>query len=201
LAIRHQIAEAERTIAGSTRRIALIEQDIAVRTPTRGDLFTMEVGGKTRTERKGAGGSLLSRIRLLERNREKGAWTLAAIGGFEVKGSGEPYGQDHYRLDVWLDRHGYEQEVQLDDTLTALGLIARLEYQLDRFEADLAEHRRRVAEAGQRLPGYARRLGEAFDLQEELDAKAAELAALEADLAANDKVAANDDAASEAAAA
>jgi len=95
---------------------------------------------------------------------------------------------------VWFDRHGYEQEIQMDGELTALGLIARLEYQLDRFEADLAEHRRRVTEAEQRLPSYRRRIGEGFDLQEELDAKRAELQALEADLAANDKVAVADDA-------
>ena len=193
LAIQRQITDAERTIASSTRRIGGIEQDIAARTPTRGDLFTMQVGGKPRTERKVAGGSLLSRIRLIERNKEKGTWTLGAIGGFEIKASGEPYGLN-YRLDLWLDRHGYEQEVQIDGELTALGLIARLEYQLDRFEAELAEHRRRVAEAEQRLPGYRRRIGEGFALQEELDAKRAELQALEADLAANDKVAASDDA-------
>ena len=45
-----------------------------------------------------------------------------------------------------------------------------------------------------------RRVGEAFNLQEELDAKTAELAELEADLAAN-TVTANDDAVSGAAAA
>ncbi len=56
-------------------------------------------------------------------------------------------------------------------------------------------------EAEQRLPGYERRLGEAFELQDELDAKRAELDALEADLATNDRAAANDDDAPEVAAA
>ena len=171
-----------------------------MRTPTRGDLFRMAVAGKPRTERKSAGGSLLSRIRLIERDRERGAWTLGAIGGFEIKAVGEPYGQDGHRLEVWLDRHDHEQAIQLDDELTALGLIARLEYMLDRFEAELAEHRRKVAEAEAHLPGYERRVGEAFGLQEELDAKRAELHALEADLAANE-CATNDDATAEVAAA
>ena len=193
LAIRQRIAEARRTIAGSVRRIGAIEQDLAVRTPTRGDLFRMAVAGKPRTERKSAGGSLLSRIRLIERDREQGAWTLGAIGGFEIKAVGETYGQDGHRLEVWLDRHDHEQAIQLDDELTALGLIARLEYMLDRFEAELAEHRRKVAEAEAHLPGYERRIGETFSLQEELDAKRAELHALEADLAANE-CATNDDA-------
>jgi len=73
LAIRNQVADAERTIGSSTRRIGSIEQDIAARTPTRGDLFTMEVAGKVHTERKVAGASLLSRIRIMERKREQGA--------------------------------------------------------------------------------------------------------------------------------
>jgi len=193
LAIRNQVADAERTIGSSTRRIGCIEQDIAARTPTRGDLFTMEVAGKVHTERKVAGASLLSRIRIMERKREQGAWTLGRIGGFEVKAAGEPYGLIEYRQEVWLDRHGYEQSIQLDDDLTALGLVARLEYQLDRFEADLVEHRRKVAEAEGRLPGYQRRLGEGFGLQEELDAKRAELSALEVDLEANAKAGAEED--------
>jgi len=193
LAIRNQVADAERTIGSSTRRIGGIEQDIAARTPTRGDLFTMEVAGKVHTERKVAGASLLSRIRIMERKREQGAWTLGRIGGFEVKAAGDPYGLIEYRQEVWLDRHGYEQSIQLDGDLTALGLVARLEYQLDRFEADLAEHRRKVAEAEGRLPGYQRRLGEGFGLQEELDAKRAELVALEVDLEANAKAGAEED--------
>ena len=186
LAVRQRIADAEAAIASSTRRIGFTEQDIAARTPTRGDLFSMDVGGKVRTERKVAGASLLSRIRILERNQEKGAWTLAKIGGFNLKAAGEPYGQDHYTMSVWLDRHGYEQDVQIGSDLTALGLISRLEYNLDRFEAELAEHRRRVTDAEERLPAYKQRLGEPFSLQDELDCKAAELAALDADLAASD---------------
>jgi len=192
LAVRRQILDSEHDLAHATTRIAAIEQDIAVRTPTRGDLFTMQLGGKVRTDRKSAGGSLLSRLRLMERNREKGSWTLGTIGGFEIKASGEPLGEKHYRLEAWLERHGYEQEIRLESDLTALGLIARLEYQLDRFEAELADYRRRMAEAEQRLPAYRRRIGEAFGLQEELDAKTTELAALEADLAANDKAAVDD---------
>ncbi len=73
--------------------------------------------------------------------------------------------------------------MELSDELTALGLISRLEYMLDRFEADLAEHRRRLTEAEQRLPGYRQRVGEAFGFQAELEAKEAELAQLETALA------------------
>jgi N12 class adenine-specific DNA methylase len=194
-AIRREVATAQGTIAASGRRIADIERDLAARVPTRGDLFAMEVGGKPHTERRVAGASLLSRVRLLARTREEGRWMLARIGGFAVKAAGQAFARvDAYHLDVWLDRHGHEQEIAVDTELTALGLVSRLEYMLDRFEADLAEHRRRVAEAEARLTGYERRLGEGFALQDELDAKRTQLEALEADLAANDRAAAaNDD--------
>ena len=189
--MRRRILDAEQEVAHAATRIAQVEQDIAVRTPTRGELFALQLAGKVRTDRKSAGGSLLSRSRLMARNREKGSWTLGAIGDVEIKASGEPLGEKHYRLEAWLERHGHEQAIRLDGDLTALGLIARLEYQLDRFEAELADCRRRAAEAELRLPSHRRRVGEAFALQEELDDKAAELAALEADLAAN--ISATDD--------
>ena len=53
------------------------------------------------------------------------------------------------------------------------------------MEAELEEHRRRVADAKARLAGYEPRLGEAFPLQGELDAKLAQIAEIEADLASH----------------
>ena len=84
---------------------------------------------------------------------------------------------------MWLDRTGYEQEVRVEDDLTAQGLVTRLEYLLDQFEVNLAEHRRRVEEATARIPAYEARLGQAFAYQAELDAKEAELADIENSLA------------------
>jgi hypothetical protein len=56
------------------------------------------------------------------------------------------------------------------------------------MEADLEEHRRRVTDAQVRLAGYAPRLGEGFPLQGELDAKLAQLADIEVDLATTEGV-------------
>ncbi len=84
-----------------------------------------------------------------------------------------------------LPRRWVEQEVELTADLTPLGLVSRLEAMLERFEAERAGQRRRLIEAEQSLPGYRQRLGEVFAFQEEMDAKEAELAALEADLAAS----------------
>ena len=186
-AIRRQIIMARGVIARAATRIGQIEQDIAARVPTRGDAFRLTAGERVFADRKTAGGSLLSRIRLTERARQEGQWTLGTLGGFDVKMEGKSrFRGESYDLEVWIERTGTEQPVRLDGDLTALGLISRLEYALDHFEVEPAEERRSLSEAEARLPGYERRAGETFGLQDELEAKAAELKALEADLAAND---------------
>ena len=57
---------------------------------------------------------------------------------------------------------------------------------LSRFEVELAEQKRAMRDAADRLPAYRRRLDEAFAYEDELDTKRDELAALDASLAAND---------------
>jgi hypothetical protein len=71
--------------------------------------------------------------------------------------------------------------------LTPLGAISRLEYCLSRFEVELAEEKRAVREAADRLPGYHKRLGETFAFESELEAKREERNALDASLAKNDE--------------
>ena len=183
-AVRRNIADARAEVASSTARVAQFEADLLRRTPTRGDLFAMEVGGKALTERKVAGASLLSRIRILALGKETGRWTLARIGGFEVKAEGRSWaGQGGHQLDVWLDRTGHEQEVRVEDELTASGLVSRLEYMLDQFEVSLAAQRRRAEEAAARIPAYEGRLGQPFAYAAELAAKEEELAGIERSLA------------------
>ena len=186
-AVRRTLADAHAQTASSRKRCEQIEADLVRRTPTRGDLFSMKVGGKQTAERRIAGASLLSRIRILAEEQETGQWTLARIGGFDIKAEGRSWGVGFHKLEVWLDRTGYEQELEIEEDLTAMGLVSRLEYLLDRFEVNLAEHRRRITEAEARVSGYQRRLGEAFAYEGELDAKQAELDAIEADLAATSK--------------
>ena len=55
---------------------------------------------------------------------------------------------------------------------------------MSRFEVELAEERRTVAEVSGWLPGFQARLGDPFPHQAELDEKRAEMAELEASLAA-----------------
>ena len=58
---------------------------------------------------------------------------------------------------------------------------------LDRFEADLADYRRRLTDAEQRLPAYRSRRGEMFAFEGELETKQEELHALEVALASNER--------------
>ena len=187
-AIASQILLAEETARGARTRIAQIEADLKIRTPTRGDAFTITVGDRTFTDRKPAGGSLLSRIRIAEIEKHTGRTVLGAIGGFEIGMEVHRLGREKgaVHASVWLDRTGHEQAVDINDDLTPLGLISRLEYMLERFEADMTEYRRRLEEAEQRLPAYRSRRGEPFALAEDLAEKEEELHELETALASND---------------
>jgi hypothetical protein len=68
--------------------------------------------------------------------------------------------------------------------VTPLGLVSRLESALGRFELELTEERRRVAEVSGWLPGFKARLGDAIPHETELEEKRAEMAELDASLAA-----------------
>ena len=74
--------------------------------------------------------------------------------------------------------------IACEKDVTPLGLVSRLEAALSRFEVELAEERRTVAEVSGWLPGFKARLGDPFPHQAELDEKRAEMAELEASLAA-----------------
>ena len=194
--IRHRVRAAGFEQARAAARIEGIRQDIARRTPTRGDAFAMEVEGRQVTERRVAGAALLSKVRIAARERDKRDWTIGRIGGFELtcRARRNRAGQDG-TAELVLQRADNEQRIDIEDDLTALGLIARLEHALDRFEADLEEQTRRQADATARLADYTPRLGEAFPLQGELDEKLARLVELEADLATTASAPADDPAA------
>ena len=184
-AIRRQIQTARRDQAHAEARIAAIIADLTRRQSTRGDAFSIQVEGRTVTQRKAAGAALLTKMRLAARERAERTWTVGRIGGFDLTCEVRQ-GLRDARLEpsLTLERTDFAQAI--DGETTPVGLIARLEHALDRMEGELEEHRRRGADAKARLAGYAPRLGEEFPLQGELDAKFAQLAEIEADLAATE---------------
>ena len=181
--IRRRIHNARFDLATAVKRIAAVRQDIARRVPTRSDAFTMQIEGRTFTERRQAGAILLSKVRMAVRERAHGTWGIGHLGGFDFECDvrqdlTEQRCTGGLRL-LWT---GWQQEVEVGDDVTELGLISRLEHALDRCEDGLEAAVRRKADAEARLRGYEPRLGEPFPLQAELDDKLGRLAVLIEDL-------------------
>jgi hypothetical protein len=181
--IRRQLANAQSEQQRAEARVAAIAQDLARRTPTRGEAFAIELDGRTITERRIAGELLLSKARLAARSRQVSEMRLGHLGGFDLVCSARRTLLGQVETKLVLRRTEYDQEVAVDDKLTPLGLIARLDHILDHFEQEQDEQRRRVHDAATRLADYEIRLHPEFPFQVELEAKHAELAAIEADLA------------------
>ncbi|MDT8352495.1 hypothetical protein [Roseomonas mucosa] len=187
-AVRRRVAEARSAIGRATQAIADTEADLARRVSTRGEDFRMEVQGQAFAERKPAGAALLRVLRTVQFEGRKGDWDVGGIGGFPLKLEARHYRQGaDLEIHLLLTRAGGEHEVRVENDLTAMGLVSRLEYDLGRFEAELAEYRRGLSEAQRQLPAYEARLGEGFEFQADLDAKRAEMAELEASLALTGK--------------
>ena len=179
LAIRRKIAYGEKQLAGATRRIAEIAEDIGQRTSTRADAFVMSVGDRTLTERKAAGDALIALARNLKPKKGGTTTPIAAIGGFAIEARTSYFDE----LELRLVRAANCDPIACERDVTPLGLVSRLESALNRFEVELAEERRTVAEVSGWLPGFKARLGDAFPHEAELDEKRAEMAELEASLA------------------
>ena len=109
---------------------------------------------------------------------------IAAIGGFTVLARTTYFNDIELRLDRALKS---SDAIDLDKDITPLGIVSRLESALGRFEVELAEERRTVAEVSAWLPGFKARLGDAFPHEAELEEKRAEMAELDASLAATTK--------------
>ncbi|WP_287849688.1 helicase-related protein, partial [Acidiphilium sp.] len=188
-AVRRQVRDARLDQANAEGRISAITADLARRQPTRGDQFTIDIEGRTMTQRKAAGAALLTKVRLALRERTGRSWTIGRFGGFDLTCALRA-GRHDLRSEplLLLERTDFAQPIAIDSETTPVGIIARLEHALDRMETELGEQRRRVTDAKARLAGYAPRLGETFPLQGELDAKLALLAEIEADLASTEGV-------------
>ncbi len=193
-AIRRQIRDATRDQAHAEARIRAMTTDLTQRLPTRGEMFTIEIEGRTMTQRKAAGASLLTKVRLAAKERTERHWTVGRIGGFDLSCDIQCGVIRSDRRDARLEPHlalertDFAQPIDIDGETTPVGIIARLEHALDRMDTELEENRRRVIDAKARLAGYEPRLGEAFPLQGELDGKLAQLAEIEADLAGTEGV-------------
>ena len=187
LNIRRQIQKARHDRQTAEERIAAIREDLSRRVTTKGEAFAFEGQGRVISERRTAGALLLSKLRLAERSRAEGEWGIGRLGGFDLVGAAHATLAGAFRVALVLRRADHDQEIAVEADLTPLGLISRLEHILEHFELDLQEQQRLALDATRRLADYDSRLGEAFPLQAELDAKRAELTRIEAELADSSK--------------
>ena len=179
-AIRRKIAYGEKSLADASLKIDQITADLARRMPTRGDAFVMTVGDRALTERKAAGEALIGFARKLKPKKPGATTAVGAIGGFTIEARTNYFDE----LELRLARACRSDPIACEKDVSPLGLVSRLESALSRFEVELAEERRTVAEVSGWLPGFKARLGDAFPHQAELEEKRAEMAELEASLAA-----------------
>ena len=186
LAIRRKISFGEKILADATRRIEQITHDLARRVSTRGDAFVMTVGDRRLTERKAAGEVLIALVRQLKPKKAGATVPVGAIGGFAIEARTSHFDE----LELKLIRAAKSEPIACDTNVTPLGLVSRLELALGRFDVELAEERRTVAEVPNWLPGFKSRLGDAFPHEAELAEKRAQMAELEASLAATAEAAA-----------
>ncbi len=181
--VRRRIQHARHDQADAGQRVAAIRQDIARRVSTRGEAFAMDIGERTCTDRRTAGAVLLTKVRMAARERDRRTWTIGRIGGFDLAYTVRPVFVDgRCAPELLLIRTDHKQAIEVGDDLTEMGLIARLEHALDRFEEELEQQARRKADATARLRGYEPRLGAPFPLQGELDEKLARMGELTEDL-------------------
>ena len=185
-AVNHHVTTARQDIEVCDRRIPQIEHDLTVRTETRGEAFTMEVTGNTYTERKIAGDLLISKLRIMEKEKSTEDLIIGKLGGFELRAAGTKTISGMYFLEFLIERTGFSEEIRFKSVGDGLGLLHSLEYRIAHFEDDLVNFRVRLSGARHRLSEYEPRLGEKFGLQAELDAKEDELDALNDQLAKNE---------------
>jgi N12 class adenine-specific DNA methylase/adenine-specific DNA methylase len=190
LNIRRRIANTKQEHEHAKQRIVEIGLDLQQQVSTRGDSFRMEYEGRTITERRVAGTTILSKVRLAERGKTPLEKVLGSLGGFPLICHADRGWRSEFEANLLLRRNGLDQEISIDAEMTPIGLISRLEHTLERFGFDLQEQERRASESLNRLQGYEGRSGQSFHLQAELDGKLATLARLDADLAATAKKAA-----------
>jgi hypothetical protein len=161
-----------------------IGEDLKRLVSTRGQDFVLQCGERRIEDRRVAGALLLSKVRMMARNKTADEVTLGTLGGFTLAYSGGPTWRLVFEATLFIRRTGFDHQVEMEDDLTPLGLIARIERLLEKMPQELRDEERKAEEAEHRLLGYQDRVGQPFAMQSELDAKLAELEALEADLAA-----------------
>jgi hypothetical protein len=186
MAVRRTVQGAKSSIEYNQQRITEIATDLAQRIETRGDLFALTLSGRRFSERKAAGAAILQTI------MEAGWNNTNSISG---EFAGFKFAVKIHRgrkleiesTEFVIARCNKRELLEIPEMPTPLGVIARLESYFGHLDAELEDAEMRVAEGTRRVADYEPRLGQPFDLQGELDAKLAELGAIDRALAESEE--------------
>jgi len=183
MSMRWGLSRAAQEIEQSKLSIINTEKDLARRVSTAGDDFEMVVNGDHYSARKQAGQALLDLLNRYWSDRRVGDMTIATLGGFDIVYTGERRGK-RYDWDVRLLRAKGLQRFQVEENVTDIGIIRRLENVIAGFEDDVEEQRSQIARAERKITDFTPKIGLPFEFTVELEEKEAELQALEAEMAA-----------------
>jgi N12 class adenine-specific DNA methylase/predicted O-methyltransferase YrrM len=158
--MRLRIKQAEQRIMVEEKFVANLQHDLATRTPTRGDSFTMTIDGQHYDERVKAGRQLVFIGAALKPMQSTGK--IGSIAGFPIS---------LHRLDARIELriHG-KNTYQATVSDSPQGTISSLEHAIGEFESHQAESNANLKQLEMRIGELKTQLDAPFEHQEKLEA-------------------------------
>ena len=158
--IRLRIKQAEHNVTAEQKFVANLQQDLATRTPTRGDEFTVTLDGQHFDERVKAGRQLVfigAALKPMQSTRK-----IGSIAGFPIS---------LHRMDsrIELRIHG-KNTYQATVSDSPQGTIGSLEHALGELESQQAESKENLKRLESRIEELKTQLEAPFEHQEKLEA-------------------------------
>lgn len=157
--IRLRIKSAEHSVTVEEKFLAHLQQDLATRTPTRGDDFTMTIDGQHYDERVKAGRQLVfigAALKPMQSTRK-----IGSVAGFPIS---------LHRLDARLELriHG-RNTYQATVSESPQGTIGSLEHAIGEFESQQSESKENLERLEKRIGELKAQLGASFEHEEKLE--------------------------------
>ena len=182
--MRSKLAWKRDEIANIDDEIPVVQADLAERTPTAGDAFTMKVGKSTTTERKAAGEALDAFYKEFEPSVERGkakTTKVGELGGFDMRLYVEkPAATTRTNTGYFLVRSN-GKPLSLGG-FTGLGVIRSAEDRLSKFEDTISYLDRQKAQAEMAVTSLQGQIGKPFEGAADIDKLRGEIRELERQL-------------------
>ncbi|NPU91379.1 MAG: PLxRFG domain-containing protein [Gammaproteobacteria bacterium] len=182
--------DSEAVIKRNTEIVAQLKAAIAKRTSIKAGEFAGVVGGEFFDSRDDFSNALASSFKQLAEAYTADERVLGKIGGFEIKYHGVELRGGNFVAEVSLDIPGDHDPLMtfpIDPAMSVSGLATRAANQVNGLDREISKREGFIAEHREKVEKINRRLGASFPEAAELTEKSEELAALEAELAAESK--------------